>query len=349
MIPHLQTSWHWWIGQLSDAVPTLSTARKRAAIVAYLKDGALQLTEREAPHKDLGVLDFKSSKSDRQLARARIASTVRRNRRVVLRLSEESGVRRSLVMPLAAEAHLAAITANELDRLTPWRPDQAIFTTRIVSRSPTTEGIDVEIMAVPRFAFTAAARCLRDVELDLIGILLERADHPPDFIAVEPDVKDAGRSGLRRKKIALLVALLAVLAPSVAFGQKFWAIQELQDGMLGLKGDADNVQKMVDDLQQLSHRAYYAVEMKRKNPSAIVTLEALSRTLPDDCWLDSLTISGTEVTIEGHAIDALALLPLLTSSGFFRDAHFDSEVMRDIEAGIEGFSITATAIAHAAP
>lgn len=349
MIHNLRYIWNWWIGQLSDALPTLSTARKRAAIVAYPQDLSLRLQEREAPHADLGTLHFHGTRANHQQTLAKIASVTPGNRRVVLRLPEGSGVRRLLSLPQAAEAHLSAIAENELDRMTPWRPDQAIFSAKLTSTSLTDGTIDVEINAVPHFAFVAAGQCLRENTLELIGVLLEHAERAPDFIAVEPDAKIASSPSRRRKAIVAILALAASLAFAAALGQKLWIIQDLEAHMLDLKADADKVQQMQDDLQKLTLSTYYAVNVKRAHPSAIVTMEVLSRTLPDDCWLDALSMSGDQVTLEGHATDALALLPLLTASGFFQDVHFNSEVMRDVDAGIEGFSITATVIPHAAP
>lgn len=349
MIRKLRRGWTWWIGQLSDALPTLSTARKRAAIVAEIREHTLALYGREMPQANLGQLSFEAGTSERQMAQSRLIAFAGGNRRVVLRLPQEAGIRRRLTLPAAAETHLTAIFNNELDRLTPWRPDQAIFDTTIISPTPSSESIVVEVAVVPRFAFAQAAQCLSKVEFELIGVLLAQASHPATFIAVESASQTSSLVRRRRRKTIAALAAVGLLILVGLFGHKFWVITELHNHMIELQLEAKKTQKMLDELAVLTKRTYYALEMKRTHPVAVVTLEVLSRTLPDDCWLSSLSLLGNQISVEGHASDALALLPLLTSSGFFKDVQFNSEVTRDLETGIEGFSLTATVIPHAAP
>ena len=44
-------------------------------------------------------------------------------------------------------------------------------------------------------------------------------------------------------------------------------------------------------------------------------------------------MEGDKLTLQGRARDALSLLQLLSSSGRFQDVKFESEVIRDQEAG----------------
>lgn len=346
MKAELRAVWHWWIGQMSDALPTLSTARKRAAIIAFAEDRWVHLKGREQPNPDIATISLDATRAEQQITRARLAGVARLNSLVVLRLAPELGMRRQTVMPAAAEEHLDTIVANELDRLSPWRPDQAVHVARILSRTEAGD-LNTEIIVVPRFVFAEIAQNLQNVGLTLAGLLLAHPDHGPDFIPVEPDIAAAGvLERQRARQFGVLICLLLLIV-FIGFGARLWSVHELRQESAALAQGAAHVQQMVDELAQLSDRTYYAVTAKNAQPAAIVTWEALSEILPDDCWLDRLTLTGNQVTIEGHASDALALLPLLTSSGRFAEVHFDSEVTRDAEAGIEGFSITATVVQDA--
>ena len=53
----LRPYWDWWIGQMSDAFPKLSSVRKRAAIVASFNGDILQLRLRDDPNVLLGAID----------------------------------------------------------------------------------------------------------------------------------------------------------------------------------------------------------------------------------------------------------------------------------------------------
>lgn len=143
------------------------------------------------------------------------------------------------------------------------------------------------------------------------------------------------------------MALLLFLSVAIAFGLKLSAIQALDSRIVSLAGEVEETKGLAEELKELSHRAHFAIEVKRERPAAIAVLSDLSEILPDDCWLDAMTLEGDKLTIQGYANDALALLPLLSASGRFRDPKFDTEIVRDAAAGVEGFSISATAVPYA--
>ena len=343
----LQRYWHWWLGQMSDALPTLSTVRKRAAIVAFVRGEALELRVRDEPRTVLGELHAGTPELAVRSLLARVDRAVSGNRRVVLSVPESAGLRRVIELPLAAEAHLAEVVLNELDRWTPWRPDQAVFSAKITSRSSEPDRMSLEIAAVPRSAFAAIAELLHDGRLVLIGLLLDRPDGQSDFLEIEADLRSPIQASRRWRLGAMAIAFLALVSVATAFGQKLSAIHELEGRIARLAGEVEEARTLAEELKELSHRAHFAIEIKRQRPAAIAVLADLSQILPDDCWLDAMALEGDKLTIQGYANDALALLPLFSASGRFRDAKFDAEIVRDAAAGVEGFSISATAVPYA--
>jgi len=172
----LQRYWTWWVGQVSDALPKLSSVRKRAAISAVPHGDGLQLRARDDPSNILGELGPDMSEGQRHALSRRIETDIGGNRRVVLVIPNNAGLQREAELPLAAEAHLAAVAANELERWTPWRPDQAVFSVKTVERSEAEGRILIEVTAVPRFVFSQPAELLKENGLALIGLLRERTN-----------------------------------------------------------------------------------------------------------------------------------------------------------------------------
>jgi general secretion pathway protein L len=345
----LHQYWNWWISQLSDALPTLSTVRKRAAIIAYLQEDMLYLRVRDEPHTPLGTVTPDMTDQERRAIHRKMATSGVGNRQVVLSVPEEARLQRTVELPLAAEAHLNAVAGNELDRWTPWRTDQAVFSISILQRSASSGKLVAEVSAVPRAAFARAQESLQRADLSLIGLLFERSGQSSEFIELESDFRPLRRRNSVSRIAAAAFAGLLVLSVLGAFGYKIWAIRSLEDHMAPLVRGAEETQKLAAELQQLARVANYAVDIKRERPSAIITLNVLSRILPDDCWLESLSLEGDRLTIQGNATDALTLLPLLTASGLLQEVAFASEVARDPDAGVDRFSITAKVIPHVGP
>lgn len=341
--------WNWWIGQLSDALPTLSTVRKRAAIVGFLDEGVLQLNLRDAPETRLGSLFAEMAEQDRKALSRRIEAATGGNRQVVMFVPREARHDRVVELPLAAEAHLTSVAENELDRWTPWRVDQAVFSIKVLERLPVAGKLTAEVSTLPRSALAPAMQMLDQVDLSLIGVLFERAEQPPQFIKLELEEAQPQKRS-RYARIAWAAAAVALVWITAAlFAQRIWAIREVESHLAPLAQSAEDTQRLAAELRNLSRLAGYAVSVKRDRPSAVLTLNALSEILPDDCWLDSLALEGDKLTIQGHATDALSLLPTLSASNRFRDVAFASEVVRDTEGGVEQFSITADVVPYFGP
>lgn len=344
---NIQRYWHWWVGQVSDALPKLSSVRKRAAVAAIARGDGLLLRLRDEPKSELGLLDHAMSDHARQSLLSRVDAVAPGNKRVVLLIPEDAGLQRQIELPIAAEGHLETVAANELDRWTPWRPDQAVFSVKIAERSQSTGKLVAELTAVPHFVFAQAAELLRESGLTLIGVLRARRDRPSQFVEVEAESGSSLRfRGLKIGALALAGGIVVFLG--VAFAYKIIAINALDARLTEIAGDVTSVQKLVEESRALSLRAGYADEIKNTRPSAIVVLNNLSVMLPDDCWLEQLSIEGDKLLIQGHARDALSLLPLLNASGQFSDVKFESEIVTDPEAGSVSFNLSATALPHAA-
>jgi general secretion pathway protein L len=342
----LNRYWSWWVGQISDALPKLSSVRKRAAISAVPHGEGLQLRARDNPSNILGELGFDMTERQRHALLDRVSTEIGGNPRVVLVVPNNAGLQRDAELPLAAEGHLAAVCANELERWTPWRPDQAVFSVKVLERSEAEGKLHIELAAVPRFVFSRSAELLKDSGLLLVGLLRERPDQSPQFIEVEPE-SEGSRKVLRRARVAGIMAVCGiVLLVAGAFTYKLITIERLHQRLAEIGGEVEEAQKLAESAKRLTYQARYADEVKLGRASPITVLNGLSELLPDDCWLEALSMEGDKLTMQGRARDALSLLPLLNSSGRFQGVKFESEVIRDAEAGLDTFNISATALPH---
>ena len=82
-------------------------------------------------------------------------------------------------------------------------------------------------------------------------------------------------------------------------------------------------------------------KMKRQKPSAVMVLETLTKTLPDDTYLNELRIEGGNVEIAGLSGDATALIRLIEQSHKFTRATFVAPTTREPGKAGDSFQIAA--------
>jgi general secretion pathway protein L len=70
-------------------------------------------------------------------------------------------------------------------------------------------------------------------------------------------------------------------------------------------------------------------------------LEALSRALPDDAWLNRLEVEQGIVRLAGASANAAALIGRIEASGHFTDVQFAAPTTLAEGEGQESFTITA--------
>jgi general secretion pathway protein L len=75
-----------------------------------------------------------------------------------------------------------------------------------------------------------------------------------------------------------------------------------------------------------------------------VMLEALSRALPDDAWLNWLEVEQGIARLGGYAVNASALIANIAASGHFTDVQFSAPTTRKDGDSQESFTITAKVV-----
>lgn len=238
-------------------------------------------------------------------------------------------VLRSFRLPAAAKENLAGAIAAELDRVTPFTPEQVYLTWQagpVQGRE-----IAIDLAVVPR-------RLADPLRSEGIARLVA-PEGAPDWLAGR-NFLPRGASGWRPalSRPVVLVLLLALLLPSAA---AHWRGQHLQSRLAEAQHEAAQTLALAREVA--SRRAGLSpLDIERaSHPSVSLLLADLTRALPDGAYLDGLAIDGQSVSLSGYASSAAALIPALAQSGRFSDVHFTGGVTREPERGLERFQISA--------
>lgn len=315
----------WWAGEIAQLLPARRRSLPKDEFIVALYDGnVIQLAAvgRRAI-EELGVIDC--PKGERGLDRNAdlLAEQVRQSGLpLVLRLAPGLGLECFDRLPKAAKKELRQIVANRLDQLTPWNAESAVFDT--IAVTPGADGmLEVALAVAPRRTVAKAAQTLEQLGLVPDVIDLGESD------GMAPPSHDFARAGHRRHlpRFIPITALLFVFLAAAAGVFAFFDARAWEAALDQRRSYAALLDQRLEDLPALRERiagleseGRAVLERHLARPSAVLTLETLSRLLPDTVWLESLTLSDGKLQLNGYSADAARLPSLLESHPAFHAA-----------------------------
>jgi general secretion pathway protein L len=256
-----------------------------------------------------------------------------RRRRARLVLPAERALIRELSLPLAAEENLREVLSFEMDRFTPFTADDVVFDVAILGRDAEQGRLNVLLVAARR---------------EVIDDLVAHAHGPAVGIAVAgtPASIDLMPRPPRRfdrttKMLAGLGVILLMLSAALPFHRQQQELDRLNEAIAALRVEAAEIDAIRADIEAALASERFLAAARAKRPSALATLEALSVLVPDDAWLNVLTLSPDGVEFSGLAGSAEEVLRALEASPLFTAALFRAPVDQDISSQRERFTLAA--------
>lgn len=349
----------WWGRELAAASPALGGGRPRWALVAAPDPAApTQLTlslRARRRRRALGTLDALSARRRRNLTR-----DLRHGRiEIVLAAPAASVVTRMITLPLAAEAELERVISFEIDRLTPFNAAELFYTFEIARRRPEADKLDVELsfarrvdLSAPLDALSAAGfpaqriDVIREAAVAGSGAAAEgtAADRDPDLRGVNLLPKPPAL-GWRFGQVALAAALTALALTggtwtALTLAQQQARVDALQAAVDMARREARAAQAAAVGAGGAGDAARRAYERKTGAPAMVAMIARLTELLPDDAYLETLTLSADGLELSGRAADAAALIALFERDPVFRAPTFRAPITRDAEGRGERFSMS---------
>lgn len=261
---------------------------------------------------------------------------------VVVSVDPARALTRKLRVPRLADADLASAVGLEIERVTPFRPDEAYIWQGIESADGDDRTLLVHVALVPRAVLDPILAGLRAAGLAPSSVSLagESGDVPRPLPVA--GLRDAAQSGSR---IVPAMALLAVLLLAAAVVSPVIRLEAtagtLAAELPAAKQRAQATLALGGELDRLTQGARIVAQSKSESPSPLALINALSELLPDGTWLSHFNVVGGEAVMEGWTLSSAALVGRLESSGLFRSVSYLAPVTRDGERGFERFSFSA--------
>jgi general secretion pathway protein L len=268
---------------------------------------------------------------------------------VVFEMPEHEVVLRTIKVPAQAREYLSGIVRNQIDRLSPWPPQDAIYGFEAQPSLSDPGSLDVQISVASRSAVEGTRDELRAAGLQLDQITVRKTAVPerPPIPLWSREASDLGQQ-LRTARFAVGGALAATVVLSAAIST--WALWSATS----IAGDLDETTTRSRTLQRLlqvgrSPQALAALPLperawafKETSYSAVFALEGLSRALPDTAYLTDFRLEKGLLRITGLTNDAPALIAPLEQSGHFTNVRLSAATTRSAESGLFTFNIEAS-------
>lgn len=276
-----------------------------------------------------------------------------RNRFITFELAADKVVTRRITVPAQAQEFLPGIVRNQIERLSPWPPAQAIYGFAAKPSQDDAGVLDVCVLIAARTSIDAICN-----ELTTSGL-------SPDRIAVRTDANSKAApltlwtrtTHAPQRKVQSLPRMIgAGLAAVVLLSAvtSLWAVYSANS--IGAEHDEVAERTRVLQRQSQSKRKPQEIAslkpperawaLKETSPLAVLVLDDLTHALPDSAYLAEFRLENATLHIVGQATDAPSLIAALEHSGHFSEVHFFAPTTKGPDSGLYRFYIEARAEKH---
>jgi general secretion pathway protein L len=281
-----------------------------------------------------------------QLATLRqaMAQVDREDLRVALCLPASDVLCRQLHLPLAARDNVRQVAAYEMDRQTPFRVEQVRYGVRETTTRASAGKFVAYLAVVPRTQLDPLLARLHDLGMgiDAVDVAEGNGRLGVDLLPSE----HATRRANPRQRLNLILAAATVAL--VLIGMGTWihnrqaALEAMQADVENMRGDAQRVAALRQRLSDSAGAAGFLAQRKSAAVPVLAVLEELTRRLPDDTWLERLTVDNTgQLGFQGQSPQAARLVDTLKGTTLFGEPSFQGTIQTDPTSGKERFYMVA--------
>lgn len=260
-----------------------------------------------------------------------------------LLLPTESVLHRRLLLPAAAAERLRDVVRFELDRQTPFTADQVCFDARILERREDGQ-LEAELVVTPRARFDMALQALEPLSADLVGVDVAAADGEPMGVNLLPsESRRAGRAPHRGLHWGLAsIALLAlVFGAWQMLDNRRAAADAFEAQMESRSAEARRVSAKRQQLVELTQGVITLDQTRASRPTTVEVLDEVTRRLPDNTYLEKLSIEGQRLLLIGLSPEASGLVARLQDSPLWRNPALSGALQPDARSRLDRFTLTA--------
>ena len=339
----------WWRQQIADLLPAAMRRSHRKHIDALIIE-PVEGGQRETQSVDLFL---RQKQQIRSLGRftldnhgmagvRRAAAAARRPIAIWLRVPPKAVLEKELSLPIAAEHNLEHVLGYEMDLETPFSADEVWWDWQIKSRDTAQGRIMVHLWLIPKAPFLGLITALWQAGLAPNAIDILTMPGQRRQIILRANANQPKPVAPRSVKIAVRTCfILAAVAIALPFILLTIHQAEVEMRIAKLQPAADRARELQQQLSSSEAAAAPLADLRQRAGSALQAVAIITKTLPDDAYLTGLSLHERKLKLTGQAINAAALIEVLTADPYIIEPAFIAPVTRPNNAVTETFSIAA--------
>jgi general secretion pathway protein L len=272
---------------------------------------------------------------------------------VIFELPAAKVVMRQIAVPAQARKFLPGVIRNQIERLSPWPVGGVVYGFEAEAGAADAAAVDVRILMSARADIDAARQDLAALGLPVDRIVARSADNTEGAegilapVTLWSQLADASPDRLRSVVRATGAGIAASVTVSVLVAS--WALVSAA----ALRSESEDVAARSRVMQQQVQAGRSAASLaalpppervwllKNTSISSVILIEALSRALPEQAYVNEIRLEKDSVRIMGLAEDVPALLAPLERSKHMTDVHFIAPTARGPDGKLFRFAIEA--------
>ncbi|WP_211575736.1 PilN domain-containing protein [Gluconobacter sp. Dm-74] len=242
---------------------------------------------------------------------------------------------RELTLPRAAVPHAVQTIGYDLDRLTPFRPEDVVWTVTPTGKSfPLRNGqVGFRLLVAPHRAFEAAMQ-----------ELVQHAVIPTHLRCegLEGALPLGTPSKVRKIRPSLLVLLGLALIAAPFIRQEISRLR-LDHALSTLSAEKQQAEALRRDIAGFTQGPAAIRREEHRLGSSLLVLQTLTQALPEETFLTELHLHERHVSLEGQSAQATQLIGILEHHAAFSNAAFSGPITRSEDRRQDLFTLHADA------
>lgn len=332
----LPARWHALLAERSDA---LLLENQGAELVLWRQSGDSSA--------ELGRIAVAEPADVQKAAYARLRTQIDDpNLRQFYCIRAERTLRRTISLPAAAEDNLRQVLTFEMDRQTPFKAEQVYFDYRVAARAAADRNLQIELTVVPRAQLDAELTALAasGAMLDGVDCWRDGSGSARAGLNLLPQERRVKRKNLRLRlnlALAAAAAVLLVTAMLQSLANRESALAAMTVEVEKAQNEAKQVSQLRKTLEDTINAANFLGRKKRETPLMVVLLSDLTTRLPDDTYLERLSVDDkNKIEMQGLSSDASKLIALLQKSEVITNPSVQGTIQPDPRTRKDRFNIT---------
>jgi general secretion pathway protein L len=348
MISELKELFGEWIAAVDRTINAIAGRFVQQRQILLVEGDANSFTAKAAPVKKGAALpdvSFRLSNGRPIPSLPADWETTLRGSRVEILLRPDHVLFRSLDFPKRAIEFLDGMIRTQIDRLTPWTANDAVFGWSPPSDLPN-ERIQLTLAATSKSKTQPLIQLAGNLGAASITAFAEPPPGegaPAKLKVLETSLQNAIGRGLDVPRVLRITLLCTGLAAAASLVLSAYAANMLDAEKQQLLHRIAERRASLRLGQTAAGGSALSLLAKRKQttPSSVMVLEAISRVLPDTTYATELRIEGDKVQVVGISQDAPSLIRLMEQSPQFSRATFFAPTTRAQSDPGERFHIEA--------